>query len=317
MREARWEARCSRGGLYLLTWRGRDGGRNTSEAAGIDISPSGVGVECACELKVGSIVHVQSRDGACDCECEVVHCTQRGARFHVGLEFRDEVRAEQEPQVEVPPAENQPDFYETLQISRKADIQTINRVYRIMAVRFHPDNPETGDLEQFLRMKQAYAVLSDPERRKEYDATLEKKEEAGPKSIFGLKDFVVGVEAEANRRLGVLAILYRQRQRTPDHPGVSLLNLEKEMGFPREYLTFTTWYLMAKAFIIVADNSDYTLTAAGADYLEKKALRNEIVGKLLNPDARHPRSVGRTGTVRHQRKQPPRRILLTAPNDAV
>src|SRR5690349_7912822 len=41
------------------------------------------------------------------------------------------------------------DYYEILQISRHADAETIHRVYRIMASRFHPDNPKTGDVEKF------------------------------------------------------------------------------------------------------------------------------------------------------------------------
>jgi hypothetical protein len=91
------------------------------------------------------------------------------------------------------------------------------------------------------------------------------------------------VEAEGNRRLGVLSLLYNQRQTNPEHPGVSLLDLERDMGFPREYLSFTMWYLRSKDLVLVADNSDYALTAAGADYVEEKAVRNEIVSKLLNP----------------------------------
>ena len=43
-------------------------------------------------------------------------------------------------------------------------------------------------------------------------------------AIFELKDFVTGLEAEANRRLGVLSLLYNQRRMDPDHPGVSLLD---------------------------------------------------------------------------------------------
>ncbi len=81
----------------------------------------------------------------------------------------------------------------------------------------------------------------------------------------------------------MLALLYNQRQTSPEHPGVSLLDLEREMGFPREYLTFTMWYLNSKGLVNVADNSDYTITAAGADYVERKAARNAIVGRLLNP----------------------------------
>ena len=75
---------------------------------------------------------------------------------------------------------------------------------------------------------------------------------------------MTGIEAEANRRLGVLALLYQKRQADPDHPSVSLLDLEREMGFPREYLTFSMWYLRAKDLVAAADNSDYAITAAGA-----------------------------------------------------
>ena len=43
------------------------------------------------------------------------------------------------------------DYYEFLQISRNADPDTIRRVYRFLAARFHPDNPETGDSDKFMR----------------------------------------------------------------------------------------------------------------------------------------------------------------------
>ena len=65
------------------------------------------------------------------------------------------------------------DYYEFLQISPHADNETIHRVYRYLAARFHPDNPETGDPEKFFLLKSAYDVLSDPERRSEYDREYE------------------------------------------------------------------------------------------------------------------------------------------------
>jgi hypothetical protein len=279
----------------------KDGKSFSSDASGLDISSSGVGIECSCELKAGSIVFVQAKDGTLRADCEVVHCTRRGTKFHVGFELREEPRQQRtatpkEPRnkTQAPKELNWPeresDHYETLQISCKADAQTIHRVYHMMAARFHPDNPETGDVEKFLRMKRAYAVLSDPARRMEYDAMLEKDRNTGPNQIFALKDFVTGVKAEANRRLGVLSLLYNSRQTNPDHPGVSLLDLERQMGFPREYLSFTMWYLLAKEFVALADNSDYALTAAGVDYVERKAGRNAIVARLLNPGASWVRS---------------------------
>ena len=65
-----------------------------------------------------------------------------------------------------------PDYYEFLQISANAEPETIHRVYRFLAARFHPDNPETGDHEKFFLLTQAYAVLSSTERRAEYDGPV-------------------------------------------------------------------------------------------------------------------------------------------------
>jgi hypothetical protein len=293
MNEARWEPRQPRTGKYSLTWQGPNSTTSAVECSGLDVSTSGIGLECVTELKTGSIVQVQASDGSLRGTYEVVHCTRKGGRFHAGLERRDETQESPKPAA-ASVIDSEPDHYETLQINCKADAQTIHRVFRMMATRYHPDNPETGDVEQFLRMKRAYSVLSDPELRAEYDTILEKTRDDGPRPIFGLKDFVTGVEAEANRRLGVLCLLYTKRQTSPEAPGVSLLDLEQEMGFPREYLSFTIWYLRSKDFITVADNSDYALTASGADFVEEKAVRHDIVGRLLNTGGIHGKTAKRS-----------------------
>ncbi len=290
MEDVRWDSRESSNGTYSLTWQGRDGLAYSAEARGLDISDSGVGIECMNEFQPGSIVYIQARESSVEGDCVVVHCTRRGNKFHIGLEFCEERRFERPPASGTARA-GEPDHYDVLQISPKAELQTIHRVFRIMAARFHPDNPETGDVEEFLRLKRAYAVLSDPERRAEYDAERESRE-AGTMPIFELKDFVTGVEAEANRRLGVLSLLYNQRRQDSDHPGVSLLDLEQRMGFPREYLNFTMWYLRSKELVTVADNSDYALTAAGVDFVEVNASDNEIVTRLLKPGSDKPRRKG-------------------------
>jgi curved DNA-binding protein CbpA len=310
MNEARFEPRQPKGGQYSITWQ-LNANTYSAEGKGLDVSSSGVGIECLTEIKAGSIVFVQNREGTVEATYEVVHCTRKGSKFHVGLELREEPQEATKAPLQRVVEEGEPDHYETLQISRQADLQTIHRVFRIMALRFHPDNPETGDVEQFLRMKRAYAVLSDPERRSQYDAILEKNRDGGPRPIFALKDFVTGVEAETNRRLGVLCLLYHKRQTSPDSPGISLLDLEREMGFPREYLSFTLWYLRAKDFVTVADNSDYALTAPGADFVEKKAMRHEIISKLLNPSMRVKPS-GAGGKSRPKTTIPPPRRFLTA-----
>jgi curved DNA-binding protein len=176
------------------------------------------------------------------------------------------------------------DYYEFLQISPNADFDTIHRVYKFLAARFHPDNPASGDPEKFFLLKTAYDVLSDPVRRTEYDMQYEK--DASDKTpMSDTVDFMDNNKGELNRRLAVLAVLYYQRRTRPYKPEVPLHEIEKRMGFPRDYLDFTTWYLTRKGYVTKADNSDFTLTAEGVDFVENQRATVPILNKLLTNGA--------------------------------
>jgi curved DNA-binding protein len=63
------------------------------------------------------------------------------------------------------------DYYEALGVSRSADLSEIQRAYRKLARQHHPDvNKDPGAEERFKEISEAYDVLSDPEKRKRYDA---------------------------------------------------------------------------------------------------------------------------------------------------
>ena len=174
-----------------------------------------------------------------------------------------------------------PNFYEILQISPRADLDTIHRVYRIMAARFHPDNPVSGDHERFLKLCEAYDVLSRPERRMQYDTAL-RAQESRPIPIFETRVFVDGLEGELNRRFGILALLYQRRRLNQSSLGISTLDLETWMALPREHLEFTLWYLRNKGYVqILEENSDYAVTTAGVDYVEANSAKNPILYELL------------------------------------
>ena len=172
------------------------------------------------------------------------------------------------------------DYYEFLQISPHADADTIHRVYRYLAARLHPDNPESGDPEMFRMLRTAFDTLSNPVRRAEYDAVC-RREAMEIQPISNSVDFMDSVEGELNRRVAVLAVLYFKRRANPRFPEVSLAEIERRMGFPRDYLDFTTWYLQKKNYITRADNSDFTLTAEGVDYIETQRTSLPVLNKLL------------------------------------
>jgi hypothetical protein len=261
-------------GKYTVAWVRPGGLAASAEVTALDSSPQGMRLDCPEDIAIDSEVYLQGNDMPGQ-RAYVRQCTPSGGSFHIGLEFGQEG-----PGFQCTSVDDDTDYYEVLQINVKADQETIHRVFRLMAMRFHPDNLETGNIETFLRLKRAYEVLSNPEQRALYDARRD-GERAGPMQVFELRDFVEGVQGEVNRRLGVLCLLYNRRRTDPDHPGISLLDLEQRMGFPREYLSFTMWYLRTKNFVTAADNSDYALTAEGADYVEANATESEPLAKLL------------------------------------
>ena len=176
------------------------------------------------------------------------------------------------------------DYYDFLQISPTAEGETIHRVFHFLAARYHPDNLKSGDVEKFRLLKKAHDVLSDPASRAQYDAAREKEAPQVTPLSSGV-DFMDQMDGESNRRLGLLAVLYYRRRNTPMSPGVSLAEVERRMGFPRDYLDFTTWYLERKGYITKADNSDFTITVDGVDFVETQRTQIPILNKLLTATA--------------------------------
>ncbi len=68
-------------------------------------------------------------------------------------------------------AESKRDYYEVLGVGKDADDAAIKKAYRVLAKKYHPDmNPGDTEAEKkFKEASEAYAILSDPEKRRQYD----------------------------------------------------------------------------------------------------------------------------------------------------
>jgi curved DNA-binding protein len=171
------------------------------------------------------------------------------------------------------------DWYELLQISPNAEPETIHRVYRLLARRFHPDNAQTGNVDRFRAISRAYEVLRNPEQRAQYDIGYlpHRPERWQVVAAEDDNDF----EREQLSRLAVLEVLYTQRRLVPNTNGASLLDLEQMTARPREHLEFPIWYLTQKQLVKRTDNSSFVITAAGCDELERGAQekRRRLAGR--------------------------------------
>lgn len=254
--EPRRETDCA----VELEWKTGSGEKRFEACRAVNLSEVGVAVECPEQLP--PLVHVIVRAPAFEVAAlaQVKHCTWKRTIYLLGLNFVAKTSTgSRDPMA--------PDHYEILRLSAGADHETIERVYRTLAKRFHPDNEQTGDAEVFLRVAEAHRILSDPAQRQRYDT-----ERDGSKELvrFDLRsrEFFAGLQGERNRRMAALCLLYRKRTLDLENPGLSLLDLECLTGFTREELGFAVWYLTEKGLARTASGSQYSITASGVDFVE-------------------------------------------------
>jgi curved DNA-binding protein len=161
------------------------------------------------------------------------------------------------------------DYYEVLQISPNADQETIHRVYRIQAQRFHPDNRDQGNADAFRKVADAYAILSDPRKRAAYDAERGRRPSRMPEERFEPPpNPTQTVDQEKNKRQQILGLLYSKRLASPGQPSLSLRELENLMSIPKEQLEFSLWFLKEGGLLSRTDNARHTITMKGVELVE-------------------------------------------------
>jgi hypothetical protein len=159
------------------------------------------------------------------------------------------------------------DYYEVLQVSRRADADTIRRVFHVLAQRYHPDNKETGNDKLFRQVVEAHAVLSDTERRAAHDVQLANEDKVRFK-IFDNLQSTQGVQAEIRKRQGILRLLYAKRLTDPREPAMRGRDFAEMLGCPLEHLEFSLWFLRENKLVNRSDNNHFEITWQGVAAFE-------------------------------------------------
>jgi curved DNA-binding protein len=261
------------GQIIRLQRKDRMGNPKWVTADLLDTSAGGIGISVRSLLVRDSTVVVRGKFGEDQSELEHVAtvrwCTEKiNGNFHAGLEFGDRgstTNNDSQLVSERPPEE--PDCYEIMQLSPNADADTIQRVYRILAQRYHPDSLGTGNKEIFLKLCEAHRILTDPEMRAKYDVRYHDTRQRQWK-IFDRAEAAKGPEAEQRKRQGILELLYAKTADDPERASMTVFEFEQLLGCPREHLEFALWYLKGKSYVKRGDNGRFTLTVLGSDEME-------------------------------------------------
>ncbi len=263
----------------------------------VDWSDTGLSITLVAPIKPGAIVTVRGKLGDERIEISrratITWCNEDpNGGYRAGIEFSDMTsgqsgeRSNQESnyrQQTMAPEFQQQDYYEIMQLSPNADSETIHRVYRLLAQRYHPDNAGTGNSELFVQLTEAFQTLSDPERRAAYDARHSSDRQLRWK-IFDQAAVATGPEVEKRKRQGILALLYATTVKDPERASMTVHSFEEMLGCPREHLEAALWYLKGKGYVQRSDGGRYTLTVNGFEEAEERCVKQmEMAGELPEP----------------------------------
>lgn len=163
------------------------------------------------------------------------------------------------------------DYYEILEVSPKASFETIERVFRFLAKRYHPDSNTDRSPEKFKVIVEAYQALSNPELRAEFDVALDRNRLLEKQ----IEEGAGSVDNDAADRHRLLSIFYAQRRRDMKYPGLGISTVEHMMNIPQEVLDFHIWYFRERGWIQREEGGSISITADGVDKLESTSLAQQ------------------------------------------
>ena len=177
------------------------------------------------------------------------------------------------------------DFYELLQLSPNADAETVERVFRHLAKKYHPDNKDFADNDRFVQIIEAHKTLSDPQARAGYDVRHQDYWNRKWRLASLASDHSsLGDDKAIRERL--LSLLYVQRRRNMKSPGLGENQMAHLLGTPLELVEFHLWYLKAKGWVMRLETGHLAITAEGVDQAEQERLpvRADRLLGVYDPD---------------------------------
>jgi curved DNA-binding protein len=160
------------------------------------------------------------------------------------------------------------DFYALLGVDPTCSYRELEAAWHRLAKKFHPDNPDTADVDSFSEIVGAYRVLRDPSSREAYDRQhfpdFRSRAAEASAGFNGLVDEKTAAD-DADVHYRILLSLYRRRRENPSDPGILQWLLQEKLGCPEAQFEFHIWYLKSKRYIEVTESLALAITIEGID----------------------------------------------------
>jgi curved DNA-binding protein len=178
-------------------------------------------------------------------------------------------------------------YYSILQVNPGCDAKMLENAYRYFAKMYHPDHPETANVDRFSQVVEAYGVLRDPEQRAEYDLLYaanvhDEWHTFAPHSELPADDKPALDDAETHAK--ILTYLYRARRERAQDAGVAGFFIQEMLGCSDEHFEFHRWYLKAKGYIGITEQGTLEITVEGVDHViamsRSKVQEQLLIGRL-------------------------------------
>ena len=165
-------------------------------------------------------------------------------------------------------------YYEILEVSPNASKEIIDKVYKTLAKKYHPDanskEKKEWAEEEFKKINEAYEVLSDKEKRANYDNELKKEIEANDESLKNLKIMYEEMEKQ-NKYLKNEIINLKNNKRIEDKNTQNNMNSSQAKMYDNYYQEINSTINRAYHDAYIQRMKDY-----GYKIVYKKSLKDRI-----------------------------------------
>lgn len=158
-------------------------------------------------------------------------------------------------------------YYDILEVSPNASVETIEKMFRFMATKMHPD--AGGDKEAFSQLVKAFEIIRNPATRSAYDAELIKQNHQGQR----LADHAAQAGHDVVDRHELLCLFYARRRQTGNQPALGTMTVRKLMDLSEDVLDFHLWYFKEKGWIKRSEDGGFAITAEGVDKVESSEIQ--------------------------------------------